>query len=544
MLRPQSEFKQTAQLLPWQLTLNRFFNRASIELLIGALVIASVCLTLAEFWLESELAFGGGPVVTAWMTLTTWHLQFLTRLNDYITYLFIVELSLRFVAASSKSAFFAEFWLDILAVIPLFRIFRSARALRLLRVVRLFRLLGVWARLSSHYPRILRNSAVDFMIVTGMLLIAVIFGTVAITHFENRRSFSELEQTNPTGQLDPAGRVQQQAANPDLVSKLGSGAGDSTSPNPTVAGRKNDFDLQASFWYSIYTLLAAEPVPYPPKTVSSRIVTVFLMLSGMAIFAIFAGTVSAFMVDRMRTEGRVVEWDALSNHIVICGWTNKTKIIIEEYRASRTSRRVPIVVITELNSDLIDQEIRSLPNVMFVHDDFTRVSALRRAGIDRATTCLVLTDTSGGRSEQDADARTILSALTVEKMNPDVFTCAELVNRNYASHLKVGNVNDYVVTSEYGAHVLAQTAMKRGLSNMVSELLTYEQGNEFHRIPVPASWVGASFDDKLSELRTEHASILVAVHSPDQPPNINPTDYHFAAGDEVVLIAVATPKLE
>ena len=542
MLNPHSEFKQVAQLKPWQLTLNRFFNRASIELLIGALVLLSVCLTLVEFWLESELHLDGASVVTAWGTLTTWHLTWITRINDYITYVFIVELSLRFVAASSKTAFFAEFWLDILAVIPLFRIFRSARALRLLRIFRLFRLLGVFARLSSHYPKILRNSTVDFMLVIGMLFIAVVFGTVAITHFEKRGSIDDLKQINSAAGLNLTGELQRQPRDVNSVPNLTSGAGNSISSSPAVASG-NDFDLQSSFWYSIYTLLAAEPVPYPPKTISSRIVTIFLMLAGMAIFAIFAGTVSAFMVDRMRTEGRVVEWDALSNHIVICGWTQKTKIIIEEYRASRTSRRVPIVVITELGSDLIDQEIRSMANVMFVHDDFTRVSALRRAGIDRATTCLVLTDTSGGRSEQDADARTILSALTVEKMNPDVFTCAELVNRNYASHLKIGNVNDFVVTSEYGAHVLAQTAMKRGLSNMVSELLTYEQGNEFHRVPVPDSWVGASFDDKLSELRTKHASILVAVHSPDQPANINPTDYHFVAGDEVVLIAVAAPKL-
>ena len=532
MLGPQSEFKQATKLQPWQLSLNRFFNRASIELVIGGLVFLSVCLTLVEFWLASELEFGNVPIQTAVGTLTDWHLHFISRINDYITYVFIVELSLRFVAASSKSAFFAEFWLDILAVIPLFRIFRSARALRLLRIFRLFRLLGVWARLSSHYPQILRNSAVDFVIVTAMLLIAVVFGTVAITYFESRGAVSDAAQTNLSGQ----------PVNSNPASSLGTGASDATVDLPKATAQ-NDFDLQSSFWYSIYTLLAAEPVPYPPKTINSRIVTVFLMLAGMAIFAIFAGTVSAFMVDRMRTEGRVVEWDALSNHIVICGWTQKTKIIIEEYRASRTSRRIPIVVITELDADLIDQEIRSLPSVMFVHDDFTRVSALRRAGIDRATTCLVLTDTTGGRSEQDADARTILSALTVEKMNPDVFTCAELVNRNYASHLKVGNVNDYVVTSEYGAHVLAQTAMKRGLSNMVAELLTYEQGNEFHRVPVPESWVGASFDEKLSELRSKHASILVAVHSTDGAPNINPTDYHFVAGDEMVLIAVAAPKL-
>ena len=536
---PKNEFKRSPQLKPWQVSLNRFFNRAWFELLIGALVLLSVSLTLFEFWLDSELVFGKAKVLTPLGVLTKWHLDLLTQINDYITYFFIVELSLRFLAASSKRAFFAEFWLDILAVIPLFRIFRSARALRLLRVVRLFRLLGVFQRLSSHYPRIFRNNFVDFIVVSGMLLIAVVFGTIAITYFESHANLNHLSQNNLAGGNGPAGVNVEPGGKTPAVDPP---ATESNLLEPP-ATQSVDFDLESSFWYSIYTLLAAEPVPAPPKTFSSRIVTVFLMLSGMAIFAIFAGTVSAFMVDRMRMEGRVVEWDALSNHIVICGWTQKTKIIIEEYRASRSTKRVPIVVISELDSELIDSDIQALGSVMFVHDDFTRVSALRRAGIDRATTCLVLTDTSGGRSEQDADARTILAALTVEKMNPDVFTCAELVNRNYASHLKIGNVNDYVVTSEYGAHVLAQTAMKRGLSNVVTELLTYEQGNEFHRVPVPASWIGETFDAKLAELRTEHSSILVAVHTPGEAPNINPADYHFAEGDEVVLIAVAAPKL-
>ena len=517
MLVPDNEFERPSKLRPWQIALNRFFNRASFELLIGTLVLFSVVLTLVEFWMESELTPTSPQIVTPWVTLTQWHLRVVTLINDYITNLFIAELCLRFAAASSKSAFFAEFWIDILAVMPLFRIFRSARALRLLRIVRLFRLLGVFARLSSHYPRIFRNNVVDFLIVAGMLSIAVVFGTIAITHFEKHAKSPNVPQVNL--------------------------ANSNSDPLDPTTMRDSNFDMQSSFWFSIYTLLAGEPVPAPPKTVSSRIVTVFLMLSGMAIFAIFAGTVSAFMVDRIRTEGRVVEWDALSNHIVICGWTQKTKIIIQEYRASKNSRRVPIVVITELDSDIIDRDIHALKNVMFVHDDFTRSSALCRAGIERATTCLVLTDTSGGRSEQDADARTILAALTVEKINPDVFTCAELVNRNYASHLKIGNVNDYVVTSEYGAHVLAQTAMKRGLSNVVSELLTYDQGNEFHRAPIPVSWIGATFDEKLSECRTEHAAILVAVHTAGEAPNINPADYQFVAGDEVVLIALAMPKL-
>jgi len=61
---PENQFDQPAQLKPWQLALNRFFNRAFFEVLIGVLVLLSVGLTLFEFWLESELAFRGPTVVT------------------------------------------------------------------------------------------------------------------------------------------------------------------------------------------------------------------------------------------------------------------------------------------------------------------------------------------------------------------------------------------------------------------------------------------------------------------------------------------------
>ncbi len=501
------------ELSPWQIALNKFFNRASVEIGIGVLVLASVMLTLVEFWLESEISrsLNSQHPLTAWGSWSRENLGWIMLINELITLVFIVELTLRYLAASSKRAFFAEFWLDIIATIPMFRIFRSARALRLLRLIRLLRLLGIFSRLSNHYPSIFRKSAVDFLMICGMLVVAVGFGTLAITHFEN---------SNPRG-LNAAAEI-------DLSE-------DGEPPQ--------EFDLQSSFWFSIYTLLSGEPIPGPPKSLSSKLVTVFLMFMGMTIFAIFAGTVSAFMVDRMRSEGRVVEWDALSGHIVICGWTQKTPIIIREYRASPASRKIPVVVITEVDPELLESESESLGNVMFVHDDFTKVNALHRAGISRAKTCLVLSDLTGGRSEQDADARTILAALTVEKINESVYTCAELVNRSYASHLEAGNVNDFVVSGEYGAHILAQAAMKRGLVNVVTELMTYERGNEFYRVPIPDSWVDTTFDEQLTKVRQRNNVILVAVHQAGGEAIINPDGYTFAAGDEVVLISRAEPKL-
>ena len=467
----------------WQLALRRLFTKIWVDLLVGLMVVISVVLTFYEFVLHYQP--GLNQQYVAWVE----------RINDGITVLFMIELTLRFFAARTKSEYFREFWIDILATLPLFRAFRISRALRLLRLVRIFRLFGVASRLTNHYPYVIRKGALDFIVVTSMLGVAVLFGTVAMMYFEHQP---------------------QVAATPEA----------------------SEFNLENSFWYSMYTLFAGEPIPGPPRTLAGRITTVFIMFTGLTIFAIFAGTVSAFMVDRIRMEGRVATYEELEGHIIICGWSNKAEIIIREYRASAKESKTPIVVIAEQSLGQVDLP-KDLAAVYLMSDDFTKVSALERAGIRQANTCIILSDLINGRSEQDADARTILAALTVEKINPAIYTCAELINRSYGSHLDLGHVNEYVVSGEHSAYMLAQAAMNRGLMDVLNELLTYQRGNEFFRAALPTSWVGHTFDDLLAVLRAEGNAILVGVYVGGSELLLNPIDYHFQAGDEVVTIARA-----
>ncbi|MCA9147436.1 MAG: NAD-binding protein, partial [Planctomycetales bacterium] len=372
-----------------------------------------------------------------------------------------------------------------------FRVFRSMRVFRLFRLIRLLRLFGVASRLAVHFPDVLRRGALEYVFVCGLLGLTVLFGTGAMMVFEGN----------------------------------------------AATGSEQPFDLQNSFWFSVYSLFAGEPIPGPPKTIGGKIVAVFVMFMGLTIFAMFTGTVSAFMVERLRMESGMVNWDALENHIIVCGWNSKAEIIVAEFHASKVSNGQAIAVITHFEGEppTLPPELRK--TVHFLDDDFTRIAALEQAGVHRAKTCIIMADTSAGRSEQDADARTILAALTVEKLNPAVYTCAELMNRSYASHLKMGRVNDFVVSGEYGAYMLAQAAMNRGLMGVFSELLTYQHGNEFYRTVLPSEWFGKSFNDLFVQLKQSHNAILIAVHAATGEMIVNPARHIFSEGDEIVVIA-------
>ena len=262
------------------------------------------------------------------------------------------------------------------------------------------------------------------------------------------------------------------------------------------------------------------------------------MFMGLTIFAMFTGTVSAFMVERLQGEGIRVNWNELQDHIVICGWNSKAEIILREFAASSFGEKRMIVAVTEWEHEppALPKELES--RVVFYNEDFTRIAALEHVGIHRASTCIILSDVSSNRSEQDADARTILAALTVEKLNPAVYTCAELLNPSYGSHLQMGHVNDYVVSGEYAAYLLAQAAMNRGLMDVFSELLTYQKGNQFYRLKIPNSWADRSYMDVFTDLKRTYNAVLVSVHCPaDGRVLINPQEYRFAPDDEIVVIA-------
>ena len=486
--------------------MRRFFAQPVVEIIVAILVLVSVVLTLTELWLENQLHSSRQAFVFGFGPLGMVDLHRMSLANYLITVVFVVELAIRFVSFRMKSDFFAEFWLDLIATFPLFGVFPGVRTLRLLRLIRLIRLLGVMSRLSSHFPAIFRRGAIDFLTISGLLLMAILFGTAGMTIFE---------KDNLTNKLP---------ANPQDNTAL------------VASNSADEFTMENSFWFSVYTLFAGEPLPVQPKTIWGKLISVFLMFMGLTIFAIFAGTVSAFMVDRIRTEGRFIRMKDLNDHIVICGWTPKTEVILDEYRGSQATKSAPIVVISELEAEKLDANIDKLANVFLIHDDFTKMSALERAGISTAKICIVLADTTAGRSEQDADARTILAALTVEKMNPDVYTCAELYNRSYGTHLEMGKVNEFVVSEEYGAYVIAQAGMHRGLINVLGELLTYRHGNEFYRTAIPDSWHGRTFNEMLLDLKETHNAILVAVHPAGQKVTVNPEKHVFSRGDEIVAI--------
>ena len=414
-------------------------------------------------------------------------------LGDVLTLLFIIELSLRYCGSQRARSYLREYWLDILAVMPTARVFRILRVLRLLRLFRVGKILN---RRMRRFSNIFVEGATEYAFVILLLSIIILSGALAIISLEGN-------------------------TNPDFSS------------------------FEKSFWWALYSLMAGEPVNGNPQSTAGKIVSDIVMIAGVTIFALLTGDLSAFMVQRLRLsmEGKTMDLEDLKDHILICGWNRAARLIIEEFQSDPTQRDRPIVIIAEreekphLNWQIVKPEL-----VYFLSADYTQVAVLRRCSVEQAAIAILLADKSKARTDQDRDARTVLAAMIIEKLNSDIFTCVELLNRENETHLKMAGVEDVIVGDEYAGTIIASASRNRGgIVSMVNEVFSSKFGNQLYKEFIPKDWVGKNVASIHCQLKENYNAILVSVeraNGKEAESLVNPdASLELRQGDSIVYIS-------
>ncbi len=412
-----------------------------------------------------------------------------------LTGVFILELLLRFAAMSHKRRFFRMYWLDILAVLP---VTRTLRILRVLRLLRLFRVGVLVNRRLSILRAAFHQGKSEMLTVVVVVLIIVLTGAIGI----------------------------------NLVER----------------GENNSFQtIEGSTWWSLYALVAGEMVD-TPKTFLGRMLALFVMLGGLGFFAMFTGIISAAMVNRLsrRMEVRDVELDDLSGHIVICGWSRVGIRVLEEIEADKQLYNRSVVLVAELDiPPYLDAVPKLQDQLYFVKGDHTRIDVLEKAGIERAHSAILLADETGTRSNQDRDARTVLAALTIEKLNHGIFTCVELLNKDNRSHLEMAGVEEIIVPGDYAGRIIAASSRTRGLVPIFDELLTSRYGNQIYKAELRHDWNGKKVGWVHQKIKEEFNATLLSIERVTDSKRevfVNPpSEKLLMTGDKIIFIAESFP---
>ena len=193
----------------------------------------------------------------------------------------------------------------------------------------------------------------------------------------------------------------------------------------------------------------------------------------------------------------------LEGHIILCEWNDRTKEILKDLRADRRAAKASIVLVADIDAKPVVDE-----HLYFVRGDLTE-EHLKRAGIEKAATVVIVGDRSLASGARDA--KVVLSVLTVESLNPDVYSIVELASEENVRHCERAHADEIIVGAEFSSRVISTATLDHGISTVLRELLSAQVGHDLITVPVPEGLGGRRFFDVFCDLKREHGMIVLAI---------------------------------
>ena len=416
-------------------------------------------------------------------------LNFIIASDDIFIAFFLIELFLRYFACLGFKDFLWKHWIDILAIIPLLRIFRLSRYLLLLRLIRPLAYTILMARRMSFFSLMAKRKWLDLVAVVFVFLLVIVFGAIILNASEPERH-----------------------------------------------------TLSHSFWTIIFSLFSNQYTDDFPDTLTGKFTILFAMIVGMGFFAIVIGAVSAFMIQKFK-EGLMMNTgglELLEEHVIICGWEDITPQIIKELQSDEKYKRSRNIVIISDDKDFTNTDLNKFdidPSCIYlIEGDFTDPEILQKARIKYAEIAIILPDWTEGRSKRDIDARTVLTALTIEKLNPDVYSCAVILDKEYESHMRMGQVNEIIIGDYYNGLITAHAAHNKNLVPFIQSIIPSKAAHKLSEKKICQKYIGKKFESILTDYRKEYKNLPVGIKNPNGKMLINPSDYTIAENDIIIFI--------
>jgi voltage-gated potassium channel len=278
--------------------------------------------------------------------------------------------------------------------------------------------------------------------------------------------------------------------------------------------------------------------PYRMNTPLGFTAFYIVRLAGYGLVAFATGAITSKIVQIVVFRGAGMGTFKKAGHIVICGWNSQAREIVRELLGEELEEKRPIVILAQLPNDPYPGENQ----VTFVKGSPSSAEDLKRAGIERAECAIVIADASAATNDpDDMDARTLVTVLAIESLNPDCYTCVEVVKSENRPHFDRAKADEMVVSAEMTGALLASSAKTHGLSRIVTNLLTHPEDMEFYREPVPPELVGKSIQEVVGLIKSRYDALLVGMFPLGGAPIVNPRGNIVLAEGDALLVVAAHP---
>ncbi|MFP5221442.1 MAG: potassium channel family protein [Acidobacteriota bacterium] len=226
-------------------------------------------------------------------------------------------------------------------------------------------------------------------------------------------------------------------------------------------------------WWAVVTLFTVGYGDFAPKTVSGRLLGMGVMASGIGIVSMVTATVASAMVERRNKKRRGLLPVSAQGHVLILGWNAHGALLVERLRRMREFARAPFVLAADMDPARFEEIAAALDlgsDLNFVRGDTSLRSTLERANPARARLIYILP--SEDVPAEEADNRSVLTALTVRDLAPHVTLYAEALREQSRDHLLRAGVTTALGREELAGKAMAFLAVHPVMHDVLQALLT------------------------------------------------------------------------
>ncbi|GAB6943878.1 potassium channel family protein [Vulcanisaeta sp. JCM 14467] len=280
-------------------------------------------------------------------------------------------------------------------------------------------------------------------------------------------------------------------------------------------------------WFVVETITTVGYGDIVPNTYLGKLADMVIMPVGIAVISLLTASIATELTNIAITRSMGHHMTSKGGHVIIIGDVDRAlrviNVIIELMRA-----RGKIIDILYIGSG---ERPPSLPtDVEFIRGDPFNTKDLLRAGVDRASTVVVLPFNDA--DAKAADAKVVLLIMSIRKLNSNTYIIAEVLNESDREYALRAGANSVISLGSFTTVLMANEVFNHGLS---SALISIINSGNLDLISAD-EYIGRRFMDVVQTLKMKLNYLAIGVVRGNEVI-LNPVnDFIIQSGDSLIII--------